>query len=76
MITAICTKEENPWTEKKYEELKQGEEYEVKHIEMGSAMTWIFLKGKKTPFNSLCFQFRENGNPLNIYKDKRFNPYL
>ena len=76
MITATCVQEKNPWTDRPYEGLKQGENYEVRHIEMGSAMTFVFLKGIKHPVNSVCLQFSEDGKTLDIFNDKRFNPYL
>lgn len=75
MITAKCIKDRNLWGNTPTT-LKLGEEYEVKHIEMSSAITFVFLKGKKGVFNSLCFEFSEGGKPLDIYNDKRFNPYL
>lgn len=75
MVKAKCIKDINPWGDT-LTTLTLGEEYEVKHIEMCSAITFVFLKGKKGVFNSLCFEFSEDDKPLNIYMDKRFNPYI
>ena len=43
---------------------------------MGGFRTSIFLVGKRGSYNSVMFEFYENGKELDIYKDKRFNPYL
>lgn len=75
MVKAKCIKDRNPWGDTPTT-LTLGEEYEVKHIEMSSAITFVFLKDKKGVFNSLCFEFFEDGKPLDIYQDIRFNPYL
>ena len=48
---------------------------------MGSYKTDILLKGfndwdSNSWFNSVCFEFYENGKEIDIYSDERFNPYL
>lgn len=60
--------------------LSIGEEYVVDGISMGQSYTYITLmnpkQGTKNPFNSVIFDFYEDGKKINIYKDKRYNPYL
>ena len=51
-------------------------DYEVYSIDMGSWMTDIYLIGYKYGFNSIYFDFYEDGKEIDIYKDPRFNPYL
>jgi len=75
MITAKCVKNVNPTGTGTYD-LAVGESYEVEEISMGSSFTFITLKGKSDAYNSICFSFYENGKPLDIYNDARFNPYL
>jgi hypothetical protein len=53
-----------------------GSAHEVEHIIMGQSYTTIKLKGCNTYFNSVNFEFEEDGKPLNIYRDARFNPYI
>ena len=76
MITAKCINNVDPWTKNKEKKLKVGKEYEVKHISMGGSYTSIYLVGNPYSYNSIMFEFYENGEPINIYKDRRFNPYL
>lgn len=72
MITAKVLKD--------YDGLNKDEIYEVKHISMGQSYTSIYLKvpkdDTKNPFNSVIFDFYENGEELDIYSDHRFNSYL
>lgn len=68
MILAECCKKSN--------DLEIGKQYEVECISMGQSHTSIQLKDKKGIYNSVIFKFYENGNELDIYSDKRFNPYL
>lgn len=60
--------------------LIEGEEYEVRYISMGQSYTSISLEnpkiGTSNPFNSVIFDFFENGKKLDIFEDRRFNPYL
>ena len=56
--------------------LVQGEDYELDQIIMGQSSTWIYLVGHRHPFNSVQFEFYEDGKRLDIYRDPRFNPYL
>jgi hypothetical protein len=50
--------------------------YEVAYIEMSQSHTKVYLVGFKEPFNSVSFEFDENGAPINIYGDPRYNPYI
>lgn len=56
--------------------LKLGESYEVCSISMGQSHTHIFLKGIDCIFNSVNFDFYEDGEPIIIQRDPRYNPYL
>ena len=76
MIEAKCIRNFNPFTNKPEKELVIGKSYEVEYISMGQSFTFIALKEFKNSFNSVDFEFYENGKPLDIYKDLRFNPYL
>ena len=56
---------------------KVGDKFEVEDIDMGGSSTSIYLKDfPNQPFNSVFFEFEENGKELGIYDDTRFNPYL
>lgn len=50
--------------------------YEVDKIYMGQSSTSFTLKDCPLSFNSVNFDFWENGEKINIYQDKRFNPYI
>ena len=53
-----------------------GASYDVESISMGQSNTAIYLVGYKQPFNSVHFEFFENDKQIDIFRDKRFNPYL
>lgn len=53
-----------------------GNEYPVSDISVGQSYTNVYLENFQGPFNSVQFEFYEGGEPLNIFQDKRFNPYL
>lgn len=56
---------------------KVGDKFEVDYIDMGGSSTSIYLKDfPNQAFNSVFFEFEENGEELDIYDDTRFNPYL
>lgn len=55
--------------------LKIGDSFIVESIDMGQSSTTIYLENLGG-FNSVFFEFFENEIPLDIYSDKRFNPYL
>lgn len=56
--------------------LKVGDRIPVRDIDMGQSRTTISLDGYKGSFNSVFFEFEENDKEIDIYGDKRYNPYL
>lgn len=75
-IYAKCIKESDSdcsWLE---HDLEVGKLYEVENIYMGQSHTTITLKDKKGAYNSVLFEFYENGKQIDIYRDKRINPYI
>ena len=80
MIYAKCIENKEPLSSHVYP-LEVGKKYEVDTIDMGSWNTNILLKGfdrrwAKNWFNSVCFEFYENDKEIDIYSDKRFNPFI
>ena len=75
MITAKVIREsqDDEWLN---HDLEYGKEYEVRCIDMGQSYTSVYLKDMRNPYNSVIFEFYEDGKTLNIYRDKRFNKYL
>ena len=55
---------------------KVGDRIEVKDIIMHQSSTDVYLEGYSDSFNSVFFEFEENGEELDIYGDRRFNDYL
>lgn len=51
-------------------------DYEVERVEMGGFHTSVWLKDIPGAFNSVQFDFYEDGKELDIYHDPRFNPYI
>lgn len=43
---------------------------------MYRSYTDIKLKNIDRKFNSVIFEFYENGNEIDIYNDPRYNPYI
>ena len=61
----------------KYPELMIGNKYEVEYISMGQSYTSIFLVGYENHcYNSVFFDFEEDGEPIDIYRSPKYNPYL
>lgn len=75
MLIAKCKKNIDPRGDKETD-LVIGEEYEVERVEMGQSSTSIELKGKDFCYNSVMFDFYEEGKEIDIYRDERYNPYL
>lgn len=75
MITAKVIREsqDDEWLN---HDLEYGKEYEVRGIDMGQSYTSVYLKDMRNPYNSVIFEFYEDGKPLDIYLDKRFNKYI
>ena len=55
--------------------LKVGEKYEVEDLSMGGSHTSIFLKDIQGVFNSVQFDFEEDGESIDIYDSPKYNPY-
>ena len=56
--------------------LKVNEQYEVDNVTIKYCHTDIHLRGIATPFNSVFFDFYEDGKEIDIYTDRRFNPHI
>ena len=56
--------------------LKVGDRIPVRNIDMGQSSTSIYLDGYKGSFNSVFFEFEENGKEFDPISDRRFNDYL
>lgn len=57
--------------------LTLGEKYSVNCISMGQSHTSIYLTDfPHIPFNSIFFDFEEDGKEINIFVDERYNPYI
>lgn len=56
--------------------LKVGDRIPVRDIDMGQSSTSIYLDGYKGSFNSVFFEFEENGKEFDPISDRRFNDYL
>ena len=74
MLIAKCKNNIDPWGDKETD-LVVGCSYEVKKIDMGQSYTSIMLVGNPSSYNSVLFDFFENRKKIDIYRDKRFNPY-
>ena len=59
-----------------WKDLKQGSIYTVSNINMWQSSTSIELVDHINHYNSIHFTFYDNGDEINIYKDKDFNPYM
>lgn len=57
-------------------DLELGKEYPVRKVDMGGYRTDIMLVGPTGMFNSVFFDFYEDGKPINIYKSPKYNPFL
>ena len=56
--------------------IKVGDRFTVRTVDMGQSNTSIYLEEHSSSFNSVFFEFEENGEEINIYSDPRYNPYL
>lgn len=55
---------------------KVGDKFEVESISVGQSSTGVYLKEFPSRcFNSVFFSFEEDGTPLDIFSDDRFNSY-
>ena len=60
----------------KVKKLEVGIHYQVSSIDMGQSHTYVYLIGVDGSFNSVNFEFYEDKKLIDIFSDKRFNPYL
>lgn len=79
-LTAIC-RHNFSWGDGEYPELEIGKAYKVTHIGVLRSRTDVLLEGfGEKEYNSICFDFYENGEPLSDFQyvsDARFlAPYL
>lgn len=56
--------------------LEPNKYYEVSNIDMGQSHTYVYLANIEGAFNSVNFEFYEDKKLIDIFSDKRFNPYL
>ena len=56
--------------------LKVKQQYPVDRISIGNCHTVVFLKSILKPFNTVFFDFYENGKEIDIYTDPRFNHHI
>ena len=73
-LTAVYNHPQNGW--RPATQLEVGEEYPVESVSMGQACTYIQLAGFSGYFNSVQFDFYEDGKPVDIYSSDRYNPYI
>ena len=57
-------------------QLEVGKEYIVERVNMGQSSTYINLSGFGGCFNSVQFDFFEDGKPIDIYRSPKYNPYM
>lgn len=76
MITAKCIQKSNPDYPLLKHDLVVSQMYEVDSIDMGSCHTYVYLKDRPYSYNSVYLEFYEDLEPLDIFNDKRFNPYI
>ena len=55
--------------------LKVGEKYEVEDLVMGQSHTSVYLKDIEGVFNSVQFDFEEDGKFIAICDSPKYNPY-
>ena len=56
--------------------LQPNTHYTVFSIDMGQSHTYVYLVDVNGAFNSVNFEFYEDEKLIDIFSDKRFNPYL
>ena len=57
-------------------QLDVGKEYPVECVNMGQSSTYIALSGFSGYYNSVQFDFFEDGKPIDIYRSPKYNPYM
>lgn len=79
MLTAKYTHPDNGYEFERLDAsqlLQLNQEYEVDFIDMSGFHTDIYLVGFKKPFNSVLFDFFEDGKEIDIFRSPKYNPYL
>lgn len=80
MLYAVFEHSEEGWDyDKKLckELLMEGKTYLVEAIEMDRSSTKIYLKDfPDNFFNSVNFEYYEDGERINIYKNPKYNPFM
>ena len=56
--------------------LRLNQEYKVEYISMGQSYTTVYLVGFWQAFNSVHFDFFEDGKEIDIFRSSKYNPYL
>jgi hypothetical protein len=57
--------------------IAEGTVFGVTDIHMGGSKTIVYFDGFPNACNSIQFDFFDlDGNPVDIYQDTRFNPYI
>lgn len=55
--------------------LKVGGKYTLDHVSMGQSYTTVWINGCDRGFNSVLFDFYENGKKVELQDYPEFNPY-
>ena len=77
IVSSLTSGHEDDQEQIKNLNFKVGDKFEVENISIGQSYASLTLKEfPKQSFNSSNFSFEEDGKKLNIFNDKRFNPYL
>ena len=77
IVSSLTSVHEDDQEQIKNLNFKVGDKFEVENISIGQSYASLTLKEfPKQSFNSSNFSFEEDGKKLNIFNDKRFNPYL
>ena len=80
MLIAKCIKVDEPIymcaDTYKVTEIELDKEYEVESVEIDRTYTDIKLKNLDRKFNSVIFEFYEDGKEIDIYSDPQYNPYI
>jgi hypothetical protein len=82
MGVGVIAKYAHPNNGREYEQVevnslcKVDGEYELASVNMKQDRTTIRLSGLLVWFNSVFFDFYEDGKEIDIYTDPRFNPFI
>lgn len=80
LITAVCTRKSVERSDKDYpylgHDLEVGKEYEVQSIDVALSNTTVILRGRQGRYNIVYLSIFEDGKPIDVMSDRRFNPYI